>query len=197
MKKFRFLILSVLFLILSVVLSSFTGILSNKTRYVKNAENILNQKIEKVHGYFARFDKAREEEIPDIINDLIKGNIILLKYYKDSLIFWSSNSIPVYDTYYKELFENRIVNFYNSFYYVEQYEHDGNTCIGLVNLANRYPYENEYLRSGFNRSFRLPADADIGFEPDFGYAFHDGEGNYLFSILIPNPNSNTIIPKNK
>ena len=189
MKKFRFLILSVLFLILSVVLSSFTGILSNKTRYVKNAENILNQKIEKVHGYFARFDKAREEEIPDIINDLIKGNIILLKYYKDSLIFWSSNSIPVYDTYYKELFENRIVNFYNSFYYVEQYEHDSNTYIGLINLANRYPYENEYIRSGFNRSFRLPADADIGFDPESGYAFLDGEGNYLFSIVIPYPNS--------
>ena len=191
MKKFRFLIVSVLFLTLSVVLSTFTGILSNKDRYVKNAENILNQKIEKVHSYFARFDKASEKDIPKIIEDLEKENIILLKYYKDSLIFWSTNSIPVYDAYYEELYESHIVNFYNSFYYVEQYEHDSSICIGLINLANRYPYDNEYLRSGFNRSFRLPTGADIGFNPESGYAFHDEGGNYLFNILIPNSNSNT------
>ena len=189
MKKYRFLIVSVLFLTLSVVLSTLTGILSNKTRYVKNTENILNQKIEKVHSYFERFDKASEKDIPKIIEDLEKENIILLKYHKDSLVFWSSNSIPVYDTYYEELFENRIVNFYNSFYYVEQYEHDSSICIGLINLANRYPYENEYLRSGFIGSFRLPADADIGFDPDSGDDVHDNNGNYLFSLLIPNPNS--------
>jgi len=185
MKKVQFLLFSVLFLTLSIILSSFTGILSNKTRYVKNVENILNQKIEKVHAYFIRFDKAHKNEIPKIVDDLEKEGIILLKYYKDSLIFWSSNSIPVNNVFEDSTYKNHIVNFYNSYYYAEMYEHDSNTCIGLINLANRYPYENEFLHSGFNRSFRLPSDADIGSDPGKGYSLYDKEGNFLFSIIVP------------
>jgi len=185
MKKEGFLLLSVLLLILSIILSSFAEIFSNKNRYRYNVEKVLERKIQKVQNYFIQFEEATDDQTPKIISSIKNESMILLKYSNDSLVFWSSNSIPINDFLDRDTFKDRIVNLYNSYYYTEISGNDSITYVGLINLVNRYPYENEFLHSGFNSSFKLPGNTDIGFDPDYGFPVYDNRNTYLFSIIVP------------
>ena len=62
---------------------------------------------------------------------------------------------------------------FNSYYYTRKFERDSNLYIGLIDLENNYPYENEYLHSGFNRSFKLPDGARLALDSDSGFRVND------------------------
>lgn len=191
MRKERFLLLSIICLILSIILSSFTGIFINKSHYVKSVENTLQQKIEKMHSYLLRFEKGENAQAPKIIKALNKDDLILLKYVSDSLVFWSSNSIPVNNTLEEETFKKPVIKLSNSFYFTEIFNRDSVVYIGLINLLNHYPYENDLLPSGFNSSFNLPDGTDLELDPEKGFAVHGKDGEYWFSIDIPLGNSSS------
>jgi signal transduction histidine kinase len=185
MKKVQLLIFSILLLILSVVLNSYTRILSNQTSYEEKFEKELSRKCEIIHQLFARLNGTNNKNIGKIIAKADKEGIILLNYQNDSLTFWSSNRVPVDNILDTTLYNSKIISLSNAYYYIENDRTDSIYSIGLVNLVNNYSYENEFLHSGFNRSFQLPDSADMRFENDQGFPVYDEDGIYLFNIVLP------------
>ncbi len=183
MKPLRLLFILVLFLILAIILAEFSDKISNKARFARNVEEKLQAKKEKAHNLFNKID--REQGVNSkIIDKANNEGIVLLRYVNNKLVFWSSNAIPIYDTYQDSIFSSRITKVFNSFYYIKKDQSDSTINIGLIKLKGRYPYVNEFLMSGFMRDFHLPDKATMGFDMETGYQVKDSDGEYLFSILV-------------
>ncbi|MBN2523548.1 MAG: GHKL domain-containing protein [Bacteroidales bacterium] len=181
----RLLIISLIIITISVLLANFSGIFENKLRYAKNVQQILHQKCEQVEKYFNKLDKCDQEYNYEIIQKLDHEDIILFRYINNQLVYWSSNAIPVFENYPDTLFNLRMIKIFNSYYHVISSDNDSVKNVGLIRIKNRYPYENDFLPTGFNPDFRLPRDTKISFQPENGYDIHDMEGNYLFGIILP------------
>ncbi len=194
MRKNFFLIVSLITILIGLLLSRCSEELSNKMRYPQRVKEILSQKCEQTHILFDRLEGSAEKDIPNIIAKADEEGIILLLYRSDSLVFWSSNNVPVYKVYPKEILEPRIVKFFNSFFYVVKKKTGADSYIGLISIKNRYPYENDFLQSGFNPVFRLPKGSVLEFTPGKGYDVTDTDGAFLFSIIIP-PGTDTSNPR--
>jgi len=194
MKLFRLIIIPFLLIALAVILARYNHLLSNPNAYANNLHTALFQKFEKVDRYFDRLHLYKSNQ-PFVFNKKIgEEDIIILKYVSDSLVYWSSNSVPVYEIYPDSIFAPRIVRIFNSFYYVKKRVDKSEIYVGLIEIKSRYPYENSFLHSGFNKDFRLPENARIRFQQGEGFKVLDKDGQYLFNVVIPQT-SNLRLPR--
>jgi two-component system nitrogen regulation sensor histidine kinase NtrY len=185
MKSNKFIAVPLLFIVLAIILAQFSDLLSSKERYADHFETVLNQKAEKIDKYFDKLDKLTEKQSVQLIDKIDNDDIIILKYVNDSLVFWSSNSVSVFEFYADRVFAPRIVRFFNSFYYVKKRIGPSVKYIGLIQVKNRFPYQNAFLHSGFNEDFGLPKNTRIRFQTGEGIEIHDKDGFHLFNIVIP------------
>jgi signal transduction histidine kinase len=112
-----------------------------------------------------------------------RNGILMFAYRKDSLIYWSDNSISI------KLFNEDALNgkrfdfISNGWYVIMPFVNDTIRAYGLLLIQTRYPYENEFLISEFQPDLKLPSSTELFTEPEEGaYSIHDWEGIYLFSI---------------
>ncbi len=181
----RLLVISILIITISVLLARFSGVFENKSRHAQTVESILHQKCEKLENYLNKLNKLDQEYNSEIIQKLDHEDQILLRYTNDSLVFWSSNAIPVYDIYPDTLFNRRMIKIFNSYYHVLTDKKDSSVNVGLIRIKSRYSSENDFLQTGFNPDFHLPRDTRISFQPGEGFDIHDLDGEYLFGIILP------------
>ena len=106
-------------------------------------------------------------------------------YEKDSLIYWSDNSIPIQETLRNSLrssspgFE-KIGNCW-----VEKLA-SGNqelTYVGMIRVKQAYPFENEFLKNEFEKEFHVPTGTGITFDRTEAPIF-SASGQYLFSLKV-------------
>lgn len=185
----RLLVISILIITISILLAQFSGVFENKLRYAKTVNNILHQKCEKVENYLKKLNNPDTDYNLDIIEKIDHEDLILLRYINDSLAFWSSNTIPVYDVYPDTLFNKRMIKIFNSYYHVITYKNDSSVNVGLIKIKSRYASENDFLQTGFNPDFHLPSDTRITFQPGEGYDIYDFDGEYIFGIILPDQTS--------
>jgi two-component system, NtrC family, nitrogen regulation sensor histidine kinase NtrY len=184
-RKHLLVIISIVLMLMGIIVSRYSDQLANPARYVERAKQTLSVKCEKAESYFNKLLHYHEEQVPDLIEAADRDGIILLMYTSDSLVFWSSNSIPGYEVYPEKLFSSRIVKIFNSFYYVKKQQINKKVLIGLINIKYRYPYENDFLHSAYNPDFRLPDGATLSQKQGEGYDVFDTDNQFLFGIIVP------------
>ncbi|MCU0433707.1 MAG: ATP-binding protein [Bacteroidia bacterium] len=109
---------------------------------------------------------------------------VLLIYERDTLQFWSDNSVAV-ENYMKEVcLDDRLARLKNGWFEVRRrHDNTGRTFIGLLLIKYAYPYQNENLQNGFHASFALPGEADVqASTPNAINSINDKEGNYLLTL---------------
>jgi two-component system nitrogen regulation sensor histidine kinase NtrY len=185
MKSKRFAYIPLLFIVLAIFLAQYSDLFSNRVRYANHFETILNQKSEKIEKYFNKLENISEKQSVELIDKIDKDDIIILKYVNDSLVFWSSNSVSLFEFYPDRVFAPRVVRFFNSFYYVKKRIEPSVKYVGLIQINSRFPYQNAFLHSGFNEDFGLPKNTHIRFQTGEGTEIHDKDGQYLFNVVIP------------
>jgi two-component system, NtrC family, nitrogen regulation sensor histidine kinase NtrY len=190
-RKFKFLLISALFFILIFFSQKFY--FAPKNPDPVKFSRILNQKVATLHeimqglakelktapsfNYFhsgvQMLDQARLKE---------SGYLVLI-YEKDSLKYWSDNTVA-----YPTLFSNKelggkVAMLDNGVYTVETIKQDNYLLVGLILIKHKYPYTNEYLSNNFENDFNLPASTEISsVKLSFGIDINDNEGNYMFSL---------------
>jgi two-component system, NtrC family, nitrogen regulation sensor histidine kinase NtrY len=184
MKKNRLLLASAVSLLAAILLNNYSEAFFSDSHYSRKVSNVLLEKKAKLEEYFQLIEKGGEKEGNTIIRSCRKEGIKILKYSPDSLLFWTSNRIPISkitgrtDT-------SRVVQFFNSTYYFKQLKIDSIHYVGLIKIFDQYPYTNEFLVSSFEEDFRLPAGAKIAFEKGKGIEIRDSDATWLFSIIMP------------
>lgn len=114
---------------------------------------------------------------------LSKDGIAVFLYRNDTLLFWSDNIIPV--PFLLHDFPVRdMVGLANSFFIRREKKTSGFDAIGLILIKKEYPYENRFLKSGFQDDFSLSPEVKI--QPkrsDNGQnAVFNSNGNFLFTL---------------
>jgi len=108
-----------------------------------------------------------------------KSGMVFFIKKKDSLVFWSDNSVPV-----EILFEEanqQIVDPGNAYFRLLSKKTGDYTYYGLYLIRNNYNYENDYLSNEFHPSFKIATKATISETKGNNNIFGNNK-EFLFSV---------------
>jgi signal transduction histidine kinase len=157
----------------------FNRILAEKEAITDQCLDILKSKIEKGESISSA---ARSE----LIRTIKEQEITLLEYLDNKLVYWSDNSFDIPSVYDDSLF-NRPLDFIHNGWFITRTIGSGNEkIIALLRISNDYGFENDIVRSGFVRSFRVPEGTLISFDREASpFTITGRNGEYLFSLVFP------------
>ena len=85
------------------------------------------------------------------------------KYYHDTLVYWSDNSVPL-----SKIFDNtnsnaQVLSLPNGIFYYRDHLVGENRISALFLIKRIYPYQNIYLENRFHQDFSAPPETSISF----------------------------------
>ncbi len=104
-------------------------------------------------------------------------------YKNDSLIFWSTNQLPILRFADIHFPSNGVLHLQNGWYYSKIKQYKNYTIATSFLIKNDYSYENKALINEFSPAFSLPFSAYIILDQETGYPIFSKDQSYLFSIL--------------
>jgi two-component system, NtrC family, nitrogen regulation sensor histidine kinase NtrY len=122
-----------------------------------------------------------------------ENEITIVEYLDNKLTYWSDNSFDVPKDLDDSLFVKPIL-FLKNGWFLPLTVRDGNEMIvGLLRIRTDYGFENDIIKSGFEKDFRMPATAgfDVN-ESSSEYKVFNKSGIFLFSLTFPRVKSNSI-----
>ena len=120
--------------------------------------------------------------------------LTLFIYKGDSLIFWSDNRIPFYDS--PDRFDDEIpaiIRVKNGWYEVLKTSLDSISLLGFCLIRQEFPFQNQYLENQFTDRFSIPAVTEISLIPG-PFNIHSSRGNFLCSLVFHEPLTKAIPP---
>ena len=90
------------------------------------------------------------------------------------------------------LYSKPLVFFQNGWFLTKTVQAGNEKIVGLLRLHTDYSFENNIIKSGFEKEFGMPENVDFSTEKDAS-EFHvfDKEGDFLFSLIFPEVKGNT------
>ncbi len=181
MLKYRLLISGVIMLMLSIILVAITDNNHSICDFNKRFLKVLSKKKQLVENLSAEI--SSHSSYDRIIEKANKNNLVLFYFENDSLLFWSSNKVSIQPLKQKLKEAKNLLAINNSIYYIHKSGKEGiGHTIGLILIANDYPYTNKYLKSGIIKDFECFTETRIVSKEEGGVRITDQNGKYLFSI---------------
>jgi len=162
----------------------------NKTLIAK--EGVLEDCLNAMKPILAKEDHHGSEPENNLFSLADQNKIIILEYIDNKLWFWSDNGFNVPVTLYDTLFSKPLIFLQNGWFLTKTIEAGNEKLVGLLRLRTDYSFENNIIKSGFEKEFRM--SSNVGFSTDKNASqFHvfNKEGNFLFSLLFPEVKGNT------
>jgi len=121
-----------------------------------------------------------------------QNKISILEYLDNKLFFWSDNEFDVPTVLTDSLFNKPLVFLQNGWFLTKTVQAGNEKIIGLLRLHTDYSFENNIIKSGFEKEFGIPENVELNTNKDAS-EFHvfDKEGDFLFSLSFPEVRSNT------
>ena len=121
-----------------------------------------------------------------------QNHISLLEYLDNRLNYWSDNDFDVPRVLNDSVFNKPLVFLQNGWFLTKTVQAGNEKIIGLLRLHTDYSFENNIIKSGFEKEFGIPGNVDLNTDKDAsGYNVYDKEGDFLFSISFPEVKANT------
>jgi len=183
------LVFTVGFFILATILSSlFEYHQNNYDRIINSVQHTINKNENEI--------KERIEYISDIypfLDDMDSrtiNNDEIFIYDNDTLIYWSSNIVPVPDIYDRHLFSNSILELENGWYCIRKTIKGETSFIGTFLIKANYSYQNDYLENSFHSGLKVDPDVSVSLK-ESEYNIYDTKGDFLFSLEFPDKRNYT------
>ncbi|NVO01472.1 MAG: GHKL domain-containing protein [Bacteroidetes bacterium] len=109
-----------------------------------------------------------------------KGGILFQIYKKDSLIFWTSNSVSINNLNPTNKYDS-VCQLKNGWYYLKSLKLNEYNIIGFSLIKSEYKYQNDYLVNGFQQDFELSNKSQI-VSPGNGNIVKNSKGAPLFGL---------------
>jgi hypothetical protein len=121
-----------------------------------------------------------------------QNKITILEYLDNKLNYWSDNEFDVPFDLVDSVFNKPLVFLQNGWFLTKTVQAGNEKVIGLLRLHTDYSFENNIIRSGFEKEFGMPETADLRTDMKAS-EFHvfDKEGDFLFSLSFPEVKGNT------
>ncbi|MDP2424207.1 MAG: ATP-binding protein [Bacteroidales bacterium] len=182
----RSFIISAALVILAIILGSFDRKAIKPSTAFRNFEITLSEKREMVRRELINLSQTPANDLFSLYE--LKNNnqqkVVFFAYNKDSLRFWSSQAIEIPAILDSAILRKEVFRLSSGFYLAEVLQKEADTYLALLLIKHVYPYENEYLVSGFNTWFSLPDEVEIRWEST-GYDIEDKNQDFLFALEFP------------
>ncbi len=183
--------LSLLFFIATIIYSSISFNRIHEDRIHQRIQNVLSLK---ENTFINISNSISEIKKKDNINFFQEFNfnklfpeegIAIFIFKNDSLVYWSTNSIPINNQFYNNKFDTPFNQFENGWAEVLKRKNGEYTVVGLLLVKFDYVYENDHLVNDFEQAFKVKKD--IGISADQGdYNIFNSQKELLFSLRFPN-----------
>ena len=121
-----------------------------------------------------------------------KHKITILEYIDNKLIYWSDNGFNVKLIQDDTLYSKPFIFLQNGWFIPHTVQAGNEKIVGLLRVRTDYGFENDIIKSGFEKDFRIPADVGFSTEDqNSDYCIYKSDGTYLFSLVFPEIKSNT------
>ncbi len=162
----------------------------NKT--LASKEKIMENCLNDMRPILAKVDHHGSISENNLFSLAEQNKITILEYIDNKLFYWSDNGFQVPTVLYDTLYSKPLVFLQNGWFVPKTIQAGNEKIVGLLRLHTDYGFENDIIKSGFEKEFRIYDN--VGFSTDKDASeFHifDKEGNFLFSLTFPEVKGNT------
>jgi two-component system, NtrC family, nitrogen regulation sensor histidine kinase NtrY len=162
----------------------------NKTLQAK--EKILENCLNGMKPILAQKDHHGSIPENSLFSVAEQNKITLLEFLDNKLVYWSDNGFNVPSFLEDSIYSKPLVFLQNGWFLTRTIETANEKIVGLLRLRTEYSLENDIIRSGFEKEYRL--SENVGFSTDINASeFHvfDISGQFLFSLLFPEVKENS------
>jgi two-component system, NtrC family, nitrogen regulation sensor histidine kinase NtrY len=115
-----------------------------------------------------------------------KNKITILEYIDNKLIYWSDNEFDIPQFINDSIFSRNLVFFQNGWFLPRTIRAGNETIVGLLRIRTDYNFENDIIKSGFEKDFKIPENVEFSTEEkDSEFHVSDKNGEFLFSLVYP------------
>ena len=115
-----------------------------------------------------------------------KNKITILYYLDKKLVFWSDNEFDVPRILPDTLYNQPIIFLQNGWFLTKTVQAGNEEIVGLLRLRTEYNFENNIIKSGFEKEFNIPENVGLSFRKNASeFRIFDKEGDFLFSLSFP------------
>lgn len=152
------------------------------------------RELNKVRANFKQLENSIQQhkiKVDNAINSNQKFDEIYLKkvinlhvYKQDTLIYWSTNKIPVSKFEDIQFPANGLIKAQNGWYYAQSYQKGAYSYTLSFLIKNEYSYVNEYLENDFSNELNPKVKSSISLDESVGFPIYNQNKKYVFSILV-------------
>ena len=122
------------------------------------------------------------------------NEITILEYIDNKLVYWSDNGFEVPSFQDESLFVRPLIFLQNGWFLTKTVEAGNEKISGLLRIRTDYGFENDIVKNGFVKDFRIPGNVGFSTNRDASvYHVHNRAGVFLFSLIFPEVKENTFL----
>jgi|WetSurMetagenome_2_1015567.scaffolds.fasta_scaffold00067_45 two-component system, NtrC family, nitrogen regulation sensor histidine kinase NtrY len=123
-----------------------------------------------------------------------KNKITILEYLDNKLLYWSDNDFDVPVVLDDSVFMKPIIFIQNGWFVPRVMKASNEVVVGLLRVRTDHSFENDIIRNGFEKDFRMPARTGFSQNNDDSpYRVFNSQGTFLFSLSFPSLKSTTAL----
>jgi two-component system nitrogen regulation sensor histidine kinase NtrY len=167
---------------------------SRFTKILHEKEAVMEECLNGMKPVLARGEPHGSLSEKDIFANAARNQITILEYIDKKLIYWSDNSFDVPFEQNDTLFAKPLVFIKNGWFLPHTVQASNEMIVGLLRIHTDFGFENDIIKNGFEKDFRMPAS--VGFSNErspSGYNIYDRSGTFLFSLSFPETRQNTVL----
>jgi hypothetical protein len=128
----------------------------------------------------------------DLFSTAEHNRISILEYLDNKLVYWSDNEFDAPKDFIDSLYNKPLVFLQNGWFLTKTIQARNEKIIGLLRLRTDYGFENNIIKNGFEKEFRIPEKVELSTDKAAsGFHVFDKKGDFLFSLIFPAVKGNT------
>jgi len=149
-------------------------------RILKEKEKIMKECIDRLQVTLSQEQLRGSVSEKNIFSIANKNGITILEYFDKTLVHWSDNNFDVPVIPDDTLFLKPVIFMQNGWFLPERRKTGNQELIALLRIRTDYSYENDIVRSGFNKDFRIPDEVKLSRnKSDSGFNIFNSKRTFL------------------
>jgi len=156
-------------------------------RILIEKEKIMGECLNELKIILARGEPRGSVSETRIFSIAEENEITILQYIDRKLIHWSDNNFDVPTMILDDsLFSKPLIFLQNGWFLPETVEAGNEKIIGLLRVRTDFGFENDIVRNGFAKDYKIPPETGFSTTPDeSAYNVYNNRGEFLFSLSFP------------
>ncbi len=179
-------------LYISILLFTIAILLGNTLFQPPSMMTIVNRLESGISKKQKTLDELLQNVKQDILNnkDLLSQNykntyenkgILLYVFNKDTVLYWSDNSIALELIDKEHIKDKKVLKLNNGWFNVKFTTVNEYTVVGLILIKHEYIYQNEYLINSFNKDYKVPDNLQVSTTKGQNNVYSK-DNEFLFSV---------------